>query len=69
MEDKKDSFKPTPIDVLPGKDLDLIGKHYQSLHKHFYSRLGQNVEVSYTKDELPDGKTRVQIVVDRQPIK
>ncbi|MCX6705698.1 MAG: hypothetical protein NTV24_01155 [Candidatus Woesebacteria bacterium] len=65
MEDKKNSFKPTPIDVLPGHDPDVIGKHYQNLHKNFYSRLGQDVEVDYTKDKLPDGKTRVQIVVDK----
>jgi len=66
MEDKKDSFKPTPIDVLPGRDPDVIGKHYQKLNKHFYSRLGQDVEVSYTEDKLPDGKTRVQVVVDHK---
>jgi hypothetical protein len=54
------------IDVLPGNDPDVIGKHFQELNKarltDRYTKLGEKVEFDYTKSDLPDGGTKVNVV-------
>ena len=66
MDEEKVNSQNAPIDVLPGSDPDLIGRHYKKLHQHFYSLVNAKVDVDYTKKKLPGGKTRVQIVVKRK---
>lgn len=63
MADKKDIYKVDPIEVLPGSDPDVIGQHYANLHQHLNSQVGQDVNVEYTKQEQPNGRTKVQVVV------
>ena len=57
-----------PIDLYPGVDADQYGKHYRDLHimqcNHAYSQLNVKINVRYTKRKLPNGNTRVRIVVD-----
>lgn len=70
MEDGGYRTQDNPVDVFPGRDPDLIGNHLKKLHvarnTSVYKDLGEEVEVSYKKRKLPNGKTRVRVVVDHK---
>jgi hypothetical protein len=58
------------VDVLPGKDADVVGKHFANLHKAVfgkaYEELIGDVDVGYSKEELSDGKTRVRVTIKKK---
>lgn len=55
------------VDVLAGRDADVVGKHLVNLRKarfgETYSKLIGNVDIDYTKEEQPDGNTTVKVVI------
>ena len=57
-----------PIFVNPGQDPDRIGKHYAALHDlqcgSGYRALGEDVDIRYTTSLLPDGRIKIEVVVD-----
>jgi hypothetical protein len=58
-------IKP-PIEVLPGKDADKIGKHYAALHdagtRDAYNKLGEKVVTTHQVERKSDGSAEVKII-------
>ena len=70
MSEKKQTEIKPPIEVNGDIDPNIIGKHYANLHQaetgNAYEKLGIKISTRYITEKLPDGKTVVRIIEDRE---